>query len=98
MKAQGLNTEEILAIVKRHGAIGRHKFKWSNTNINKKLRRLVREGALVRVKETRDFCYYGLPAKKDNGLKPGFVIFDEMTDMPPEVWNDLKNRIEIKIK
>lgn len=62
MKTPTLNEEQILTIVDRHGHIGRHNYKWSNANINKKLRKMCKDKKLVRLKDsTKEYTYYGRP-------------------------------------
>lgn len=61
MSKQGLSEQDILNIIKARGKIGRHRFKWSNSNINKKLRRMVREGKIIKLPiSTKEFNYYGV--------------------------------------
>jgi hypothetical protein len=60
-KHNEISEEQILIQVKIVGSIGRHKYKTSNKNINKKLRKMVKEGKLRIIQNSRDFTYFGLP-------------------------------------
>ena len=69
-KHNEISEEQILKQVKIIGYIGRHKYKTSNRNINKKLKRMVREGKLKLIQNTRDFRYFGIGEIDDaNGTK-----------------------------
>lgn len=63
-KHNELSEDQILLTIKITGAIGRHKYKKKNANINKKLRRMCRDGKIKMIKNSRDFAYYGLPGIK----------------------------------
>lgn len=54
-----LSEEEILKKIKAVGHIGRHKYKYSNRNILKKLRKLHREGKISILSNSSKFITYG---------------------------------------
>lgn len=56
-----LSEEQILELVKKQGYLGRHKYKNMNSNINKKLNRMVKKGMIKILKNTRDYRYFGDP-------------------------------------
>ena len=61
LKHNEISEEQILLQIRAIGYIGRHKYKTRNDNINKKLRRMVKDKKLILLQNTRDFTYYGLP-------------------------------------
>lgn len=65
-KHNEVNEDQILNKVRITGSIGRHKYKYRNRNILKKLRRMVRDGKLVVESNTRDFISFTLPKKNES--------------------------------
>jgi hypothetical protein len=70
MKHNELSEDQIIQQIKSVGWIGRHKYKTSNSNINKKLNKMAKGGKIKILRQSDKFRYFDLTNDESyKGLK-----------------------------